>query len=62
MSVDTWAVDYVLLRGEEEVRPVYAYRDSRTPVEIPLSFTLSAADMNPAAAVVAAVWEWERSA
>ena len=30
LSVDTWGVDYVLLRGEEEVRPVYAYRDNRT--------------------------------
>lgn len=29
LSVDTWGVDYVLLRGEEEVRPVYAYRDAR---------------------------------
>ena len=35
LSVDTWAVDYVLLRGEEEVRPVYAYRDSRTETAIP---------------------------
>ncbi|MBR5022617.1 MAG: rhamnulokinase [Oscillospiraceae bacterium] len=30
LSVDTWGVDYVLFRGEEELRPVYAYRDSRT--------------------------------
>ncbi|MBQ5951742.1 MAG: rhamnulokinase [Lachnospiraceae bacterium] len=30
LSVDTWGVDYVLLRGEEEVRPCYAYRDHRT--------------------------------
>ena len=30
LSVDTWGVDYVLLRGEEEIRPCYAYRDSRT--------------------------------
>ena len=30
LSIDTWGVDYVLLRGDEEVRPVYAYRDSRT--------------------------------
>lgn len=29
ISIDTWGVDYVLLRGEEEVRPVYAYRDAR---------------------------------
>ncbi len=29
LSIDTWGVDYVLLRGEEEVLPVYAYRDSR---------------------------------
>ena len=35
LSVDTWAVDYVLLRGEEEVRPVYACRDSRTEAAIP---------------------------
>lgn len=30
LPIDTWGVDYVLLRGEEEVRPVYAYRDNRT--------------------------------
>ncbi len=30
MSIDTWGVDYVLLRGDEEVLPCYAYRDSRT--------------------------------
>ncbi len=35
LSVDTWGVDYVLLRGDEEVRPVYAYRDTRTEVVIP---------------------------
>ena len=35
LSIDTWAVDYVLLRGEEEVRPVYAYRDSRTEAATP---------------------------
>ena len=29
-SIDTWGVDYMLLKGEEEVRPCYAYRDSRT--------------------------------
>lgn len=29
LSVDTWGVDYVLLRGEEEVLPVYAYRDTK---------------------------------
>lgn len=29
MSIDTWGVDYVLLRGDEEVYPVYAYRDGR---------------------------------
>ncbi len=36
LSIDTWGVDYVLLRGEEEVLPVYAYRDSRTEEVIPL--------------------------
>ena len=35
LSVDTWGVDYVLLRGAEEVRPCYAYRDSRTEAVIP---------------------------
>ena len=44
LSVDTWGVDYVLLRGDEEVYPCYAYRDSRTEAVIPqvhekISFT-----------------------
>ena len=30
MSIDTWGVDYVLLNGDTEILPVYAYRDSRT--------------------------------
>ncbi len=30
LSVDTWGVDYVLLKGDETVLPVYAYRDHRT--------------------------------
>ena len=30
LSIDTWGVDYVLMRGNKEVFPVYAYRDSRT--------------------------------
>ena len=34
LSIDTWGVDYVLLRGNEEIRPVYAYRDSRTEAVI----------------------------
>ncbi|MBQ6756646.1 MAG: rhamnulokinase [Oscillospiraceae bacterium] len=35
-SIDTWGVDYVLLRdGGEIVRPVYAYRDNRTEAVIP---------------------------
>ncbi len=44
LSVDTWGVDYVLLRGDEEVRPCYSYRDGRTeavisPVHEKISFT-----------------------
>ena len=44
LSIDTWGVDYVLLRGDEEVLPCYAYRDSRTEAVIPevhgkISFT-----------------------
>ena len=35
LSVDTWGVDYVLLKGDEEVLPVYAYRDNRTEAVIP---------------------------
>ena len=35
VSIDTWGVDYVLLRGDKEVRPVYAYRDNRTETVIP---------------------------
>ena len=30
LSIDTWAVDYVLLKKDEHIYPVYAYRDSRT--------------------------------
>jgi len=29
LAIDTWGVDYVLLRGDEEVMPCYSYRDSR---------------------------------
>ena len=36
LSVDTWGVDYVLMKGDREVRPCYAYRDSRTEAVIPL--------------------------
>ena len=35
LSIDTWGVDYVLLKGTEELHPVYAYRDSRTEAVIP---------------------------
>ena len=35
LSIDTWGVDYMLLRGDETVYPVYAYRDGRTKSAIP---------------------------
>ncbi len=35
LSIDTWGVDYVLLNGDEEILPVYAYRDNRTEAVIP---------------------------
>lgn len=35
LSVDTWGVDYVLLRGDQEVSPCCAYRDGRTNPVIP---------------------------
>lgn len=36
LSIDTWGVDYVLMQGEREVLPCYAYRDSRTEPAIPV--------------------------
>lgn len=30
LSIDTWGVDYVIMKGDKEVTPTYAYRDSRT--------------------------------
>ncbi len=35
LSIDTWGVDYVLLNGDKELYPVYAYRDGRTEAVIP---------------------------
>ena len=35
LSIDTWGVDYVLMKGDAEVLPCYAYRDTRT--EQPIS-------------------------
>ena len=35
LSIDTWGVDYVLMKGDKEVLPCYAYRDSRTETVIP---------------------------
>lgn len=29
LSIDTWGVDYVLMNGEKEIPPFYAYRNSR---------------------------------
>ncbi len=34
LSIDTWGVDYVLLKGDEELLPVYAYRDARTEAAV----------------------------
>ncbi len=36
LAIDTWGVDYVLLRGGEEILPCVSYRDSRTQKTIPL--------------------------
>jgi rhamnulokinase len=35
VAIDTWGVDYVLLRGDTEVRPAFAYRDARMEESIP---------------------------
>lgn len=32
LSIDTWGVDYVLMKGDQEILPVYAYRDNRTEI------------------------------
>ena len=40
LSIDTWGVDYVLMRGDEEVWPCYAYRDDRTVAAIPRAHAL----------------------
>lgn len=29
LAIDTWGVDYVLMRGDEVIKPCYAYRDER---------------------------------
>ena len=34
LSVDTWGVDYVLMRGDSPILPCYAYRDARTEAVI----------------------------
>ena len=40
MSIDTWGVDYVLLRDGKEVSPCHAYRDHRTEAVIPQTHAL----------------------
>lgn len=35
LSIDTWGVDYVLMRGDEPVMPCYAYRDSFAETVVP---------------------------
>ena len=34
LSIDTWGVDYVIMEGDQERYPVYAYRDKRTEAVI----------------------------
>ena len=35
LSIDTWGVDYVLMKGDEPIQHCYAYRDSRMERSIP---------------------------
>lgn len=35
LSIDTWAVDYVLMKDDEEAWPCFAYRDSRMNESMP---------------------------
>ena len=44
LSIDTWGVDYVLMRGDEEVKPTFAYRDSRTEEPIKQVHSIIPAD------------------
>ena len=37
LSIDTWAVDYVLLKDGQSLSPVYAYRDDRTHNILPFA-------------------------
>jgi rhamnulokinase len=34
LSIDTWGVDYVLLRGDDPILPCFAYRDARTEAAV----------------------------
>ncbi|MCR5460264.1 MAG: rhamnulokinase [Acetatifactor sp.] len=34
LAIDTWGVDYVLMRGDKEMLPCHAYRDNRTEAVI----------------------------
>ncbi|MDE6411222.1 MAG: rhamnulokinase [Clostridia bacterium] len=40
LAIDTWAVDYVLMNGDKEILPCYAYRDHRTASVIEKVHTL----------------------
>ncbi len=40
LAIDSWGVDYVLMKGDEEIWPAYAYRDARTDAVIPEVHTL----------------------
>lgn len=44
LSIDTWGVDYVLMREDQEVLPCFAYRDRRTQDVIPQIHELIAFD------------------
>ena len=35
LAIDTWGVDYVLLKDDKEILPCYAYRDHRTEASVP---------------------------
>ena len=41
LSIDTWGVDYVLLKGDETVKPVYCYRSTAAPASPPIPSTRS---------------------
>ncbi|MCQ2793759.1 MAG: rhamnulokinase [Bacilli bacterium] len=44
LAIDSWGVDYALLKGDELIKPVYAYRDARTQTSVKETLKLISED------------------